>query len=416
MLFIDHEPPSRWKLIARGLFVLFTCGLLLFVAFEQFSKTKHESMRLPVPCTITASSVEVLRPDGMAEKPYNFRADFEYDAENVHYKGRDSSQSNDAAEMCALARRYPPGQKTTCWMDPRRRLDAILAEPRRGQGEFWGVVGFAALVSVYGFQELGRSIHPPTWGTWKHKGKGRGIIWLIIGMILLASAAFAWFFGWPMVRAFQAMRWPATECEVLDAGLIKDQIHGQISLTTYKPDVHYRYRINGEEYHSNQYSLTEMASPWLYGKRNTVREFPIGLHRMCFVNPQNPAEAVLSRSLAPTAGFGIWPLVMLIIGILALQERSREARLPPGAASEWKKSRDRRLLRLALMLAAVSFAVMFIFMGEDLVRDLRLNTATAVEMIVVGIAGLIAAVLAFVSGRFGLRRNMLTQKGKELPI
>jgi multisubunit Na+/H+ antiporter MnhC subunit len=41
---------------------------------------------------------------------------------------------------------------------------------------------------------------------------------------------------------------------------------------------------------------------------------------------------------------------------------------------------DRRLRRLALLLAAISFAVIFIFMTEHLVRDWRLGALTAAAL------------------------------------
>jgi hypothetical protein len=410
-LFIDEEPPSRLKLISRGLLALMVGLIFLFLALDRRKTDQRNSQRQPVPCTIRASTAE--RSAGVSEKPYVFTAHLDYKFRDRPHTARETRASDEAAEIFAFTRTYPSGSSATCWVHPEKPADATLKAPRSGTGDFLGVLAFVSLFGLYAINQFTRSIHPPTWQTWRKSRQRRGLTFLLILMIVASVAAFVWFFAIPIVRAINASRWPSVECEIVSVGLISEKQHGQIPFTTWKPDILYRYQIGGVVYHSNEYRATEMSSPWFYGKRNITRRYSSAMRVNCYVNPADPADSVLTHSFSPTVGFAIWPLIMALVAFLAIQEWRREAKLPASQVQEWKKRRDRRLGRLALLVGAVSFAVVFIFFGADLIRDWRLRTVTVTEVVMTLIAALTAGILAFICGLIGLRPRVTSLPASE---
>jgi hypothetical protein len=403
-LFIDDQPPSRLKLISRGLLALMVTSIFVFLAFDRRKTEQRNSQRQPVPCTIRTSTAE--RSAGVSEKPYVFTAHLDYKFQDWPYTARETRSSDNAAEIFALTRTHSSGSSATCWVHPQQPTDATLKTPQSGTGDFLGVLAFASVLGLYAITQFARCIHPPTWQTWRKSKQRLGLTLLVILMIAAAVAAFVWFFAIPIARAISASQWPKVECEIVSVSLITEKHHGEVPFTTWKPDILYRYQVGGVLYHSNDYRATELSSPWFYGKRNITRRYSPAMRANCYVNPADPADSVLTHTFSPTVGFALWPLIIAMIAFLAIQEWRREAKLPPSQVAEWKKRRDRRVGRLALLVGAVSCAAMFIFFGTDLVRDWRVGTATATEIIVTVITALTAGILAYFCGRLGLRPRL----------
>jgi hypothetical protein len=400
-LFIDEEPPSRFKLLARALLALMVGLILLFFSFDNRKKDQRDRQRQPVTCTIRTSTAQ--RSAATSKAPYIFNAHIDYVFRARPYSARETRSSADAAEIFALARTYAPQASAICWVHPQQPADAKLQAPKAHSADFFGVLAVASLFCLYGVKELIRSIHPPTAQTWRKRTQRRGLTFLVVLMIIGAIAALIWFFALPTIRALKATRWTRVECEIVSVALISEKQPGEIRFTTWKPDILYRYKIADAVYHSNDFRATELPSPWFYGKRNIIRRYAPGMKTVCYVNPADPADSVLIRTISPTLGFAIWPIALIWIFILGMQEWRHEANLPPAQVEQWKKTRDPRLGRLWLLLATATAAVMFIFFITDVVRDWRLRTTTPTELIITLITGLVAAALAYFSGRLGLR-------------
>jgi len=56
------------------------------------------------------------------------------------------------------------------------------------------------------------------------------------------------------------------------------------------------------------------------------QQYPPGTATVCYVDPANPAEAVLSRRISPTITFGIWPLALTLLVAAALVTAGHEDR------------------------------------------------------------------------------------------
>ena len=85
--------------------------------------------------------------------------------------------------------------------------------------------------------------------------------------------------------------------------------------TTYKADVFYQYAFDGKTYKSNRNDMIEVSSSRSSGKQEAVRANPSGKAIVCYVNPHQPWDAVLNRSLGWSALFGLFPLPFMAVGL-----------------------------------------------------------------------------------------------------
>jgi Protein of unknown function (DUF3592) len=128
--------------------------------------------------------------------------------------------------------------------------------------------------------------------------------------LLMGGAISYLFFVRPVLNVEQARNWPAVACRIISSRV---QSHSGKS-TTYSIDILYAYNVDGREYRSNRYDFMGGSSGGYGGKAEIVSHYPPGATGPCYVNPHDPTEAVLERSLRPTMLVGLFPLVFLFLG------------------------------------------------------------------------------------------------------
>jgi hypothetical protein len=137
----------------------------------------------------------------------------------------------------------------------------------------------------------------------------------------------------PLLKVLEARDWIATPCTIVSSRV---QSHRGDDSTTYRVDILYRYEVNGEEHRSSRYQFMGGSSSGRKSKAAIVRQFPPGSQRTCYVNPRNPAEAVLERGLTADMWFGAIPAVFLLVGagglFAMLRGKRRAIRRRYGAA------------------------------------------------------------------------------------
>lgn len=157
--------------------------------------------------------------------------------------------------------------------------------------------------------------------------------WILIAMgtvFLLAGGAFVYFLAiLPIVRVQQAKAWIATPCEILSSEV---ETHRGDDGDTYRVAITYRYRVDGQTYTGDRYQFVPGSSSGRSGKAKIVRQYPAGSAATCYVNPADPAEAVIERRYTRDMLFGLIPLVfvfagagMMVGGVVTLRRRSAEA-------------------------------------------------------------------------------------------
>ncbi len=144
-------------------------------------------------------------------------------------------------------------------------------------------------------------------------------------VFILPGLAISYFLGVrPMLRVQEAQHWPTAPATVLSSQV---RTHRGSDSTTYSIDISYRYTWEGQEYTSDRYDFSMGSSSGRESKARVVRAFPVGHHFEAYVNPDNPAEAVINRDFqwlyAALLGFGA---VFVIAGLAAALGGLRTAR------------------------------------------------------------------------------------------
>jgi hypothetical protein len=205
-------------------------------------------------------------------------------------------------------------------------------------------------------------------------------------LVFVGLGGYLGFFGVPLRAGLRSLGWTPTPCLILSGEVRSETHHGMVTFTTYWPDVVYRYRADGADYRANTVNASDAGSPWYYGARRVLRRYLPGSRAVCYVDPAEPSEAVLTRSLSGTQWFGVWPLVMALLGAVGVitNVRGREPRL--GTPRLWGT--------LALWAATTSALTVLWATGADLIGDIHEGVAEPLEYAGVALAGLLSAGLA----------------------
>ena len=140
----------------------------------------------------------------------------------------------------------------------------------------------------------------------------------------------------PIKNLITARSWVETPCTILSAQV---KSHRGSDSTTYRVDISYRYEFNGKTFTCDRYSFMRVSSGGRSGKQAVVDKYRKAKNPICFVNPDNPGQAVLVRGFRPTMLFGLIPLVFVAVGfggIVGTIRKSKRRIISKGArAAEW---------------------------------------------------------------------------------
>jgi hypothetical protein len=135
-------------------------------------------------------------------------------------------------------------------------------------------------------------------------------------VFLLAGAAGTYFLlVRPVSKLLASLSWTETQCTILSSQVAEVSSSDG---STYKIDIRYTYVADGSPRESNRYDFRIGSSSGTAGKQAIVDRYPSGARVPCWVDPGDPAEAVLSRGFAPAYLFGLMPLIFVAIGAALL--------------------------------------------------------------------------------------------------
>lgn len=137
------------------------------------------------------------------------------------------------------------------------------------------------------------------------------------GMFFGMGALFCWMMGLsPLFKALGSNDWAETSC-VIESSKVKT--HSSSDGNTYSIEISFNYTIDGSAYTSDTYNFDSSSSSGRKGKAKVVADYPVGSNQTCWVNPDDPANAVLSRSIPGIVYFVIpFSSVFIFIGLFAL--------------------------------------------------------------------------------------------------
>jgi hypothetical protein len=147
----------------------------------------------------------------------------------------------------------------------------------------------------------------------RSSGTGRGCLSFFFLIFLLAGAVASYFALWrPLSKLVASRTWRETECEVLSSRVA--EVSGSDG-PTYRVDIRYSWTAGGSTHAGNRYDFMGGSSSGTEGKQRIVDRYPPGSRVTCWVDPEDPGEAVLSRGLSPVYLIGLVPLLFVAVGL-----------------------------------------------------------------------------------------------------
>jgi len=144
-----------------------------------------------------------------------------------------------------------------------------------------------------------------------------GRLWIMAMGLVVAAAG--WIFVqylWGSYERAKAMEaWEEVPCVVASSQLADGGLN-QRGLPKYLVSVRYRYEIDGQTYESERLRRLPVEASDLRKAEARLRPFPEGLETVCFVDPDDPAMAVLERD-SRGALYSIWfPWIFVVGGLV----------------------------------------------------------------------------------------------------
>jgi HEAT repeat protein len=157
-------------------------------------------------------------------------------------------------------------------------------------------------------------------------------------VLFLVLALAGGFFGWelllgPGLDVVRARSWTKTPCTIVESGLEASERTGlprpvdPRGRFLHSLRVSFRYDVGGTEHVGRRYSFAANVRT----ERSRIRQrivalYPTGREATCFVNPRDPAEAVINRRFQGEMLLGLAPLLLLVVGLGGLAQPLFEGR------------------------------------------------------------------------------------------
>jgi hypothetical protein len=134
---------------------------------------------------------------------------------------------------------------------------------------------------------------------------------LFFGVFFIAGSLGTYAFAVkPWQEVWAARTWVPVDCRILSSEV---KSHDGDS-TTYSVAITYAYEIDGRAYTGSRYDFTAGSSSGRKAKKDIVARHPAGRMTVCHVDPEQPHEAVIERSRVRDWGYGLIPLVFVLVG------------------------------------------------------------------------------------------------------
>jgi uncharacterized protein DUF3592 len=299
-------------------FGLWFTGLMVYGYFTSLRTLLWDE----TPCTILQSEVEEHPDAADSSEAYRFKVAYTYTVDGQRYTSdryrHGYSGSSQIADARKLADRYPKGSPAVCYVNPDQPGSAMLRRPN-----FWAIlalpfpllfaaVGGGGLYMLWRPEGTQRLISGGVEGISRRLGP-RGCMTAFFAVFFLVGAGVSLFFLAPAVKVLRAKSWPATSCTILSSQV---RTHpSDDGGPTFSVDVLYTYSYGGREYKSDRYQFLGGSSGGYQEKERIVRRLPPLTRIPCYVNPDEPAEAVLNRDFSSEYAIGLVPLLFMLVGL-----------------------------------------------------------------------------------------------------
>ena len=111
-----------------------------------------------------------------------------------------------------------------------------------------------------------------------------------LGLFVVVGSAIGYFLSFrPLYLAYQARSWTPADCLVISSRV-------EASGDTSRPDIRYRYHVDDRPYTSGRYNFIP-GSTSDSTVAATVERYATGTRFQCYVDPADPAQAVINRDI-----------------------------------------------------------------------------------------------------------------------
>ncbi len=131
-------------------------------------------------------------------------------------------------------------------------------------------------------------------------------IWGILALVMISIHIYE---GTIVPLRKSVKKWVPVSCEVVSSKL---EVDGGSEGPSFWIVIQYTYKYKNVDYISKKYSLTYQQSSYKRYHKRILDKYPKDLESICYVNPENPSEAVLTRENS----IGIFNIIIIIIFLL----------------------------------------------------------------------------------------------------
>ncbi len=141
-----------------------------------------------------------------------------------------------------------------------------------------------------------------------------GRLWkIVMGLFLVGiGIVFVQYLWGSYQRAALMNTWVETPC-VIETAQIDDSELNQRGVTKYILEVTFGYEFEGQSYVSNRLKRLKVEGSDPKKITQKLKEFPAGTETACYVNPDDPAFAVLKKD-SKAGLYTIWFPCLIIVG------------------------------------------------------------------------------------------------------
>lgn len=185
----------------------------------------------------------------------------------------------------------------------------------------------------------------------KGLGCGAAIFFLVF---LLMGLLFTFWMAQDIWQKAATRSWVQTPCMITRSEVGEDRAASE----PYVPQVAYQYQMGGREYQATRVARADLSSSDYADAARVVAHYHAGTPAVCFVNPENPAEAVLQHAQLADMLFILIPLVFVAVGAGGIYMGLRKKKAPeqqPLSSARRTGKHGQHLV--ALLFFAVFFAV-----------------------------------------------------------
>ena len=146
----------------------------------------------------------------------------------------------------------------------------------------------------------------------------RSIVGILFGLIFFSAGSFFLYIGAlkPLSGVFSSQNWVQKDCYIRQSKL---SIQSDSDGTTYRADIKMEWVFENLEYLGGSYNFSDMHSSGRSGKQKIVNKYQVGSQHRCWINPSNPAQAVLNRDIPGSVYFIVpFTAIFILIGGVAM--------------------------------------------------------------------------------------------------